>query len=77
VLVAHADWGVDPRKRWVATARRTGGWSAEDVGMINVVDGHRPPGDPHDDPAVHTVEGWILGQHPTGLDEGLVSADPG
>jgi hypothetical protein len=26
-LVAHADWSIDPRKRWVAVARRTGtGW---------------------------------------------------
>ena len=23
-LVAHADWSIDPRKRWVAVARRTG-----------------------------------------------------
>jgi hypothetical protein len=27
-LAAHADWSVDPRKRWVAVARRDGsGWS--------------------------------------------------
>ncbi len=26
-LVAHADWSIDPRKRWVAVARRCGaGW---------------------------------------------------
>jgi hypothetical protein len=26
-LVAHADWSIDPRKRWVAVARRAGsGW---------------------------------------------------
>src|ERR1700735_3575786 len=26
-LVAHADWSIDPRKRWVAVARRTAaGW---------------------------------------------------
>ncbi|HEY6434300.1 MAG TPA: hypothetical protein VIZ17_20185 [Acetobacteraceae bacterium] len=26
-LVAHADWSIDPRKRWVAVARRSGaGW---------------------------------------------------
>ncbi len=27
-LVAHADWSIDPRKRWVAVARRAGaGWA--------------------------------------------------
>jgi len=27
-LAAHADWSVDPRKRWITVARRTGaGWS--------------------------------------------------
>lgn len=27
-LAAHADWSVDPRKRWITTARRTGfGWN--------------------------------------------------
>ena len=31
------------------------------LGMLNVVLGHRPPGDP-DDEAVHRIEGWILGQ---------------
>ena len=30
-------------------------------GMINVLRGHRAPGDP-EDPAVRAVEGWILGQ---------------
>jgi hypothetical protein len=29
-LVAHADWSIDPRKRWVAVARRAGsGWVLE------------------------------------------------
>jgi hypothetical protein len=42
-------------------------------GLINVVGGARPSGEP-DDPAVRRVEGWILGQHaaladdPAGLD---------
>ena len=31
------------------------------LGMINVLRGHRPPGDP-DDPVVRRIEGWILGQ---------------
>ncbi|WP_372617899.1 hypothetical protein [Falsiroseomonas sp.] len=30
MLAAHADWSVDPRKRWMALARRgAGGWMAE------------------------------------------------
>jgi hypothetical protein len=33
------------------------------MGMLNVVLGFRPPGEP-DEPAVHRVEGWILGQEP-------------
>jgi hypothetical protein len=32
------------------------------LGMINVLEGHRPPGEPADDPSIRTVEGWILGQ---------------
>jgi len=29
LLAGHADWSVDPRKRWIATARRTAeGWEA-------------------------------------------------
>lgn len=32
------------------------------LGMLNVLEHGRPPGDPSDDPAVHAVEGWILGQ---------------
>ena len=31
------------------------------LGMLNVVLGRRPPGEP-DDPIVHRIEGWILGQ---------------
>lgn len=31
------------------------------LGMINVLRGHRPPGDPPD-PIRRTIEGWILGQ---------------
>ena len=31
------------------------------LGMLNVVLGHRPPGEP-DDEVVHGIEGWILGQ---------------
>jgi hypothetical protein len=34
-------------------------------GMLNVVLGHRAPGEP-DDPAVRRVEGWILGQEAAG-----------
>lgn len=33
------------------------------LGMLNVLTGRRPPGEPRDDPAVVHVEGWILGQH--------------
>lgn len=36
-------------------------------GMLNVLRGARPSGEP-DDPVVQRIEGWILGQHP---------ADPG
>ncbi|MFT8247065.1 hypothetical protein [Roseomonas sp. BN140053] len=37
-MAAHADWSVDPRKRWVTVARRTGaGWQAG---------APRPVGDP-------------------------------
>jgi hypothetical protein len=32
------------------------------LGMINVLEGHRPSGEPDDDPAIRAVEGWILGQ---------------
>ena len=32
------------------------------VGMLAVVLGARPPGEPRDDHAVTTVEGWVLGQ---------------
>jgi len=31
-------------------------------GMLNVVLGHRPPGDPTDDDRIWRVEGWMLGQ---------------
>lgn len=32
VIILHADWGRDPRKRWIATARRHGaGWAIETV----------------------------------------------
>ena len=38
VIAAHADWSIDPRKRWITLARRTaGGWAAE---------APRPVGDP-------------------------------
>ena len=33
------------------------------VGMINVLSGRRPSGEPPDDQYVTSVEGWILGQH--------------
>jgi hypothetical protein len=33
------------------------------IGLVNVVRGRRPPGDPQD-PVIRKVEGWILGQHP-------------
>jgi hypothetical protein len=33
------------------------------LGLVNVVRGRRPPGDPQD-PVVRKVEGWILGQLP-------------
>ena len=30
MIAAHADWSIDPRKRWIAVARRHGrGWAAE------------------------------------------------
>ena len=32
------------------------------LGMINVISGVRPPGEPRDDVPVILVEGWILGQ---------------
>ena len=31
-------------------------------GMLNVVRGRRPSGEPDDDPAIRSVEGWIFGQ---------------
>jgi hypothetical protein len=36
VIVAHADWGVDPRKRWVAVATGSArdGWSATAVRLM-------------------------------------------
>jgi len=38
VIAAHADWSIDPRKRWVSIARRgSKGWRAEEP---------RPVGDP-------------------------------
>ena len=33
------------------------------LGMLNVVLGRRPPGEP-DDPLMRRIEGWILGQSP-------------
>jgi hypothetical protein len=33
------------------------------LGMVNVLEQRREPGDPADDRSVQTVEGWILGQH--------------
>lgn len=37
-LAAHADWSVDPRKRWVATARRQGaGWVLEPPAPVGEV----------------------------------------
>jgi hypothetical protein len=32
------------------------------LAMIGAVTGALPPGEPHDDPAIFTVEGWILGR---------------
>ena len=36
MIVAHADWGVDPRKRWVAVAAGSvnEGWSAAAAGVL-------------------------------------------
>jgi D-alanyl-D-alanine dipeptidase len=46
--------------------------------MLNVILGHRPSGEPRDDPAVLNVEGWILGQlaEPTGATPGNEAIAP-
>jgi hypothetical protein len=32
VIILHADWGTDPRKRWIATARSAGdGWAIDSI----------------------------------------------
>lgn len=32
MIILHADWGTDPRKRWIATARAAGdGWTIESI----------------------------------------------
>jgi hypothetical protein len=52
VIAAHADWSIDPRKRWVAIARRKGdGWRAE---------APRPVGDPASLVAALLAEGVPL-----------------
>ena len=49
MIAAHADWSLDPRKRWVTVARRAGpGWRAE---------APRPVGDPAAMLAVMLAEG--------------------
>ncbi len=49
MIAAHADWAVDPRKRWVCVARRTGrGWAVE---------APCPVGDPTAFAAAMTAEG--------------------
>ena len=49
-IVAHADWGTSPAKRWLACA------------VLHPDDlGYRDPGTPDSD-VVRRIEGWILGQ---------------
>ena len=39
-LAAHADWSVDPRKRWVAVATpRSRGWVLDEPRLVGAVDG--------------------------------------
>jgi hypothetical protein len=71
MIAAHADWSLDPRKRWVAVARRAGGtWCME---------APRPVGDPNALAAVLLAEGVpaVLGLDlPLGVPRGYASARP-
>lgn len=67
MIAAHADWSKDPRKRWVAVARRGGGgWLAS---------APRPVGDPAALAAALIAEGPVtLGLDlPIGLPRGLAA----
>ena len=55
-VVAHCDWSIEAKKRWMYVAVRQGV-----LGIIDVVDGRRGEGVPEADD-VKTWEGWILGQ---------------
>jgi hypothetical protein len=43
VIAAHADWSIDPRKRWICIARRGGrGWRAEAPRLVGDTDALLP-----------------------------------
>jgi SAM-dependent methyltransferase len=44
-------------------------------GMLNVVLGHRPPGEPRET-IIRKVEGWMLGQLPQGTEQTKTDAEP-
>lgn len=71
LIAAHADWSLDPRKRWVAVARRTGAlWHME---------APRPVGDPHALAAALLAEGVpaVLGLDlPLGVPRGYAAGRP-
>ncbi|HWX47417.1 MAG TPA: hypothetical protein VNZ61_05130 [Roseomonas sp.] len=68
MIAAHADWSLDPRKRWVSIARRRGGaWRAE---------APRPVGDPAALVAELLAEGMPLAfglDLPLGLPRGFAA----
>jgi len=71
LIAAHADWSMDPRKRWVAVARRAGaGWRME---------APRPVGDPAGLAAGLLAEGGpaVLGLDlPLGVPRGFAAGRP-
>lgn len=71
MIAAHADWSIDPRKRWVSIARRRGGqWRAE---------APRPVGDPAGLVAGLLAEGVPLAlglDLPLGLPRGFAAGRP-
>jgi len=71
LIAAHADWSLDPRKRWVAVARRhAGAWHME---------APRPVGDPQTLAATLLAEGVpaVLGLDlPLGVPRGYAAGRP-
>ncbi|MGE0254457.1 MAG: hypothetical protein AB7N54_18675 [Alphaproteobacteria bacterium] len=68
---AAIDDGYGPRKEGEDSFDATVGL----LGMLNILRGNRPEGAP-DHPLIRTVEGWILGQRPSGAVIEIASPKP-